>query len=82
MVLRLWETVRMSQRRLRIVKYAGETALLGVCEYCNKTFESRRGVAGPESKADIGKQFDAHTCKREDASQAAARIVREATENH
>ena len=56
----LWETVGMAQRRLRIVKYAGETALLGVCEYCNKTFESRRGVVGPESKADIGKQFDEH----------------------
>ncbi len=62
----------MAKRRLRIIKYAGETALLGVCEYCNKTFESRRGVV-----SDIGKQFDAHTCKREDASQAAARIVRE-----
>jgi len=62
----------MAKRRLRIIKYAGETALLGVCEYWNKTFESRRGVG-----SGIGKQFDAYTCKREDASQAAARIVRE-----
>jgi hypothetical protein len=67
----------MAKRKLRTVKYAGETALLGICEYCNKTFESSGGGVGPEGKADIEKQFDAHTCKREDASQAAARIVRE-----
>jgi hypothetical protein len=32
-----------------------------------------------EAQAAIQQQFDAHKCEREDFSQAAARIVREAT---
>ena len=33
-----------------------------------------------QAEWDIGTQFREHTCKREDIRQAAARIVREATE--
>jgi len=65
----------MRKRKLRIVKKSPLPAI-GVCERCNAQFKSSL----PSPGTDIRAQFDAHTCKREDASQAAARIVREATE--
>jgi hypothetical protein len=34
-----------------------------------------------EALKEIQSAFDVHKCEREDASQAAARIVKEATEN-
>jgi hypothetical protein len=76
----LWETVSMPKRKLRIVKSIGETALTGVCEYCNQTFSSPAHIVGPASKIDIETKFEAHTCKRLDASQNAVRIARETTE--
>ena len=79
----LWETVRMTKRNLRILKSAGGTPTLGVCEYCNTTFEAFRDETGfVSNKDDVRDQFEAHKCKREDASQAAARIVKEATDDH
>jgi len=44
----------------------------GLCQDCHRKFVG--------SEADIRKQFAEHECK-EDFSQAAARIVREATKN-
>ena len=52
--------------------------MLGICEYCNTQFSGEPSTGNAESV--IQKQFNAHKCKPEDASQAAARIVREATE--
>lgn len=78
---KLWETVSMPKRNLRIVKSAGGVPLLGVCESCNQTFTAAAHPLGEASKTDVRDQFEAHKCKRQDASQAAARIVREATEN-
>jgi hypothetical protein len=52
---------------------------MGVCEVCNMQFTSSADQYD-QAEWDIGVQFREHTCKREDVSQAAARIVREATE--
>ena len=70
----------MPKRKLRIVREVGGTALLGVCEYCNMQFAATLIPLGEDEQNDVHEQFNAHKCKREDASQAAARIVREATD--
>ena len=69
--------VGMAKRKFRIVH---ETPQLGVCEYCNMQFSAVTPLGTP-NKATIKEQFNVHKCKREDFSQAAARTVREATEN-
>jgi hypothetical protein len=67
----------MPKRNLRIVKQTFKVTL-GVCEACNSQFTSH--LPKPDqSQWEIQTQFDRHKCKPEDASQAAARIVREAT---
>jgi hypothetical protein len=71
------------KRNLRVVKWVGTVPALGVCTFCNRQFkvpmESMKRVADAQWNLDL--QFREHKCKREDASQAAARIVREATED-
>ena len=69
--LGLWETVGMSKRELRIVKVTAGVPLVGVCEYCSQTFTAAAHPLGKASKTDVRDQFEAHTCKRQDASQAA-----------
>lgn len=56
--------------------------MLGVCECCNAQFAADPKIVGQakDAHAHIQKQFVAHKCKSQDASQAASRIVREATE--
>jgi len=75
----LWETACMPKRNLRIVKRTPSTAL-GICEYCNKQFESRHPDEAQAEK-EITSQFNCHICWREDFNQAAARVVRESTED-
>lgn len=74
----------MSKRKLRIVKRTRNVPVLGVCEHCNAQFPADAHRLGDLSnaQASIQEQFNTHTCKLEDASPAAARIVREATENN
>lgn len=57
----------MAKRKLRIVR---ESPKLGVCEYSNAQFSG--------TNSEIQKQFESHKCERQDFSQNAARIVREA----
>ena len=73
----------MPKRNLRIVKRTQNIPVLGVCEYCNMQFPADAHRLGQLSnaQASIQEQFNAHNCKPEDASQTAARIVRESTEN-
>jgi len=72
----------MVKRNLRIIKSEGGTPSLGICEYCNMKFEAARNEGGFISdKGDVREQFDAHKCKRLDASQNAVRVVREATKD-
>jgi hypothetical protein len=72
----------MAKRKLRIVRRTNNIPVLGVCEYCNMQFPSHHPVSGQaEAQAAIQQQFNAHKCKREDFSQSAVRVVREATDN-
>jgi hypothetical protein len=70
------------KRNLRVVKWLRQVPAIGVCTFCNRHFkvpmESMKRVADAQWNLDL--QFKEHKCKPEDASQAAARIVREATD--
>jgi hypothetical protein len=68
----------MPKRNLRIVKRIRTVPVLGICEYCNAQFSGDPSRGNAQSA--IQEQFNTHKCKPIDASQAAARIVREATE--
>ncbi len=67
----------MPKRNLRIVKKQSPDTI-GVCEACNMQFKSYLRNA-EQAEWEIGVRFGEHKCKPEDASQAAARIVREVT---
>jgi hypothetical protein len=72
----------MPKRNLRVVKWVGTVPAIGVCTFCNRTFKVPLGsnrVADVQESLRV--QFTEHKCKREDASQAAARIVKEAAED-
>jgi hypothetical protein len=68
----------MAKPNLRIVKRT--PIAIGICEACNMQFHSKQPIED-NAETDMKIQFTEHKCKREDASQAAARIVREATED-
>ena len=68
----------MPKRNLRVVKRT--PIAIGICESCNMQFKSHQPIED-DAEAEMRAAFDAHKCKPEDASQAAARIVREATED-
>jgi hypothetical protein len=72
------------KRNLRVVKWIGTIPAIGVCTHCSCQFkvplESMKRVADAQWNLDL--QFKEHKCRREDASEAAARIVREATKDH
>lgn len=70
------------KRSLRVVKWLGTVPAVGVCTYCARNFKVASDSLKRTSDAQesLRKQFVEHTCQREDASQAAARIVKEATE--
>ena len=69
----------MPKRNLRIVKRVRNVPILGICEYCKAEFSGDPNMGNAQSA--IQEQFNTHKCKRVDASQDAARIVREAREN-
>lgn len=50
------------------------------CDHCGRVFRAG-DLSDKETQLKVRADFDAHNC-REDASQAAARIVREATEDN
>ena len=72
------ERLTMPKRNLRVVKRT--PIAIGICESCNMQFKSHQPIED-DAEAEMRAAFDAHKCKPEDASQAAARIVREATED-
>jgi hypothetical protein len=69
----------MAQRKLRIVKRVRNVPVLGICEYCHAQFSGNPNMGNAQSA--IQEQFNAHKCKPEDASQAAAQIVKKAAQN-
>jgi hypothetical protein len=74
---------KVSKREMRIVKKIGPAPYMAVCTNCSHQFRVTSGkeFTVEDATETLQKQFDAHDCN-EDASQAAARIVREATGNH
>ena len=64
----------MPKRNLRIVKRT--PIAIAVCESCNMQFNSHQPIED-DAEAEMRAAFDAHNCN---ASQNAARIMREATE--
>jgi hypothetical protein len=77
----LWETVRMAkQRQLVPLNKVGAAPFGYKCDQCSRVFRVGN-LNDEETQRKIRAEFEAHNCK-EDASQAAARIVREATEDH
>ena len=74
----LWETVGMNDRtKLLIIKRDSKgNPVSGHCSKCGRLFY----FIDTEKSKRNDYSFAGHECKREDASQAAARIVREATE--
>jgi len=70
-------TKPMPKRNLRIVKRT--PIAIGICESCNMQFGSHQPIED-DAEAEMRAAFDAHKCKREHASQAAARIVQEAAD--
>jgi len=67
----------MPKRNLRIVKRT--PIAIAICESCDMQFNSHQPIED-DAEAEMRATFDAHKCQREDASQNAARIMREATE--
>ncbi len=72
----------MPKREMQIVKKIGPAPYMAVCTNCSHQFRVTSGktFTVEDATETLEKQFAAHDCN-EDASQAAARIVREATEN-
>ena len=68
----------MAKRSLRIVKLT--PIAIGICEFCNMQFKSHQSIED-NAEAELKTAFDAHCCQHEGSSQAAARIVREATDD-
>jgi hypothetical protein len=75
----VWETEGMPKRILRIVKRVRNVPVLGICESCHAQFSGNPRMGNAQSA--IQEQFNAHKCKPEDASQAAARTVSESTQD-
>ena len=77
----------MKKPTLVITKRAGSIPIKGKCSSCPEVEFSTEGKIGTaaEHMNALREEFKLHFADvhmREDASQAAARIVREATENH
>jgi hypothetical protein len=68
------------ERSLHVINKGPDAPLTGVCTGCNRRFISKH-EPGTDPIHRMTQEFNDHNC-HEDASQAAARIVREATENH
>lgn len=65
----------------RFLKSGSESLTVWSCSNCSWLQTSVTGQK-PITEEQARVQFEKHKCGREDASQAAARIVREATEDH
>ena len=83
----LWKTEGMKKPSLVIIKWQGRNPVVGTCSSCPQTRFSTEGKFGKpsEHERELRDLFNQHfrtVHMREDASQATARIVKEATENH
>ena len=70
----------MENRRLIVHAKVGDAPVGYRCSKCQRVFPVPGGDMSDEQKsARVKAEFDKHNCK-EDANQAAARVVRESTE--
>ena len=69
---KLWETVGMPKRNLRIVKRLKNVPVIGICEACKVQFQAEHQPAGQQARAQavIQQQFNAHKCAPDEASQS------------
>jgi hypothetical protein len=77
----------MKKPSLVIIKWQGRNPVVGTCSSCPQTRFSTEGKFGKpsEHERELRDLFNQHfrtVHMREDASQATARMVKEATENH
>jgi hypothetical protein len=82
----LWKTEGMKKPSLVIIKWQGRNPVVGTCSSCPQTRFSTEGKFGKpsEHERELRDLFNQHfrtVHMREDASQATARILKEATEN-
>jgi len=70
-------------RNLMVVEWIGTVPAIGACTCCSRQFKVPLGSMShlADAQESLRVQFVEHKCEREDASQAAARIVREATDD-
>jgi hypothetical protein len=82
----LWDTWFMKAPNLIVTNFIGGQPQAWKCPACRETFDLSPYPGTPQEKIDqMVAAYEKHFKDRhgkEDASQAAARIVREATENH
>jgi hypothetical protein len=69
---KLWETVVMPKRNLRIVKRVKNVPVIGICESCQVQFQAEHQPVGQQARAQavIQQQFNAHKCRSEGSSPA------------
>ena len=72
------EVLEMPKRNLRMMRF--NHPVTSICENCKQAFQSQNESIDLAER-EIQAAFVAHKCQQEDASQAAAPIVREATED-
>ena len=70
------ESLPMTQRRLRVVKWLGTTPAIGVCALCRREFKVPMSALRRTADAQAGlqEQFGSHECEPKDTSQAPARV--------
>jgi len=66
------------ERSLHVINKGPDAPLTGVCTACNRRFIARQ-EPGKDPVHRLTQDFNEHNCE-EDASQAAARIAKEASE--
>ena len=73
---KLWETVFMPKRNLRIMKRVKNVPVIGICEFCQVQFQAEHQPAGQQARAQavIQQQFNAHKCKPADAGLPSAGV--------
>jgi hypothetical protein len=73
--------MKARKRNLVILKVEHGTAMGGRCSVCHRPFEVELGNSGAvsQAKANLWALFEQHACD-EDFSQAALRVVRQATD--
>jgi hypothetical protein len=62
----LWDTVGMSKRNLRVVKWLGQVPAIGVCTFCDRQLKVPMSALKNlgDARESLRVQFAEHTCNR------------------